>query len=41
MPTANDANVVVFDFDLTLTRWETAHRFFRACCAASRGAWPR
>ena len=29
MPTANDANVVVFDFDLTLTRWETAGRFFK------------
>ena len=24
-----DANVVVFDFDLTLTRWETARRFFK------------
>ena len=29
MFTANDANVVVFDFDLTLTRWETAGRFFK------------
>lgn len=24
-----DANVVVFDFDLTLTRWETGRRFFK------------
>ena len=29
MPDAHDANVVVFDFDLTLTRWETARRFFK------------
>jgi phosphatidylglycerophosphatase C len=29
MPEQNDANVVVFDFDLTLTRWETAARFFK------------
>ncbi|WP_256774515.1 MULTISPECIES: HAD family hydrolase [unclassified Stenotrophomonas] len=29
MPDANDADVVVFDFDLTLTRWETASRFFK------------
>lgn len=30
MPDANDADVVVFDFDLTLTRWETAARFFKS-----------
>ncbi len=29
MPDANDADVVVFDFDLTLTQWETASRFFK------------
>ena len=25
----SDRTVVVFDFDLTLTRWETASRFFK------------
>ena len=29
MPDANTPTVVVFDFDLTLTRWETARRFFK------------
>lgn len=29
MPDANLRPVVVFDFDLTLTRWETAGRFFK------------
>jgi phosphatidylglycerophosphatase C len=28
------ADVVVFDFDLTLTRWETAARFFKAALRA-------
>lgn len=26
---SKDSSVVVFDFDLTLTRWDTAERFFR------------
>jgi len=30
-------NVVVFDFDLTLTRWETASRFFK--CLLRRQPW--
>lgn len=30
-------NVVVFDFDLTLTRWETAGRFFK--CLLRRQPW--
>lgn len=39
MPETNPVAVVVFDFDLTLTRWETARRFFKGLLRRAPLRW--